>query len=156
MFGGLIAYTAEPPKTRSPPGSPLAPAECWYWEELSNGDLDCRRNRDRALPRAVDSVLRRIHPSRKGARTHLVHVVEAAGSSRHWPGCWWRSTDSTRRRRCSRSSLLTPPHRAQTARRGPRALGDASPCGETGISQRPSQVRRIAPLLHRVDARRRG
>ena len=33
--------------------------------------------------------------SREGARTYLVHRVEAAGSLRHWPGRWWIPTDST-------------------------------------------------------------
>ena len=44
--------------------------------------------------------------SGQGARTHLVHMVEAPGSFRHWPGHRWGPTDSTRRRRCARGSLL--------------------------------------------------
>ena len=75
-------------------------------EELSNGDLDCRGYRARALHRAVGPVLLHEHPSLESARTHLVHVVEAAGSLRHWPGRWWNPTDSTGRRRCAGRSLL--------------------------------------------------
>ncbi len=50
-------------------------------------------------------VLHLLHPSGEGARTHLVHMVEAAGSLRHRPGRW-SPTDSTRRRRCAGGSLL--------------------------------------------------
>jgi hypothetical protein len=52
----------------------------------------------------MGSVLHR-EPSGEGARPHLVHMVEAAGSPRHWPGRWV-PTDSTRRRRRARGSSL--------------------------------------------------
>src|SRR5688572_6745565 len=58
----------------------------WDGEELSYGHLDWPHNRALALDGAVDSVLHHVHPSREGARTHLVHMVEAAGSPRHWVG----------------------------------------------------------------------
>src|SRR4029450_9684745 len=81
-------------------------------EELSNGYLDWRHHRTRALHCAVDSVLHRVHPSREGTRAHLVHMVEAEGSLRHWPRHWWNPTDSTGRGRGAWSSLLIacPPY----------------------------------------------
>ena len=47
-----------------------------------------------------------VHPSWESTWTHLVHMVEAAGSLRHWAGHWWGPTDSTRRRRCAEGSFL--------------------------------------------------
>src|SRR5688572_30812193 len=75
-------------------------------EELSNGDYDRRCARTRALDRAVGAVLHLVHPARQGAGTYLVHMVEAARSLGHRAGHWWVETDSTRRRRCARGSLL--------------------------------------------------
>lgn len=72
---------------------------------LSHGHLDCCRARARPLPRAVGSVLHLLHPSREGPRPHVVHVVEAARSPRHWPRRWV-PTDSAGRRRRSWLSLL--------------------------------------------------
>ncbi len=69
-----------------------------------------------------------VHPSRKGARTHLVHMVEAAGSPRYWPGHWWVPTDSTGGGRCAGGSLLN--------------WGDATRDDEAGISQQPGQADR--------------
>jgi len=66
----------------------------------------------------LGSVLHLVHPSRQGARTHLVHVVEAARSLRYRFRHWWDPTDSSWRRRCERGSLLgVHPARAACVRR---------------------------------------
>src|SRR5258705_9199132 len=75
-------------------------------KELSHGDLDCHRARCCALDRAVGSLLHLVHPSRQSARTYLVHVVEAPGPFRHWPGRWRVPADSPRHRRRAGGSLL--------------------------------------------------
>jgi hypothetical protein len=85
-------------------GSQLASEEWLAPEELSHGYLDCLRDCARALHRAMGSVLHH-EPSGEGARPHLVHMVEAARSPRHWTGRWV-PTDSTRRRRRARGSSL--------------------------------------------------
>src|SRR5688572_29992327 len=103
---GSIAYTVEPPEDELAPRIAPCTRISWHGKELSDGHLDCRRNRGSADDRAVGSVLHLVRPSRKGAWSHLVHVVEAAGSPRHWPGRWWIPTDSTRQRRCAWGSLL--------------------------------------------------
>src|SRR5687768_11586387 len=94
-----------PPKTSSPSDRGLQ-LQMLATEELSNGFLDCHHACGCADDRAVDSVLHLVHPSREGARTYLVHVVEAAGASRHWRGHGRSATDSTGRRRCARGALL--------------------------------------------------
>ena len=53
---------------------------------VSNGHLDCCGARAGALRCAVGAVLRLVHPPGEGPRTHMVHVVEAAGPLRHRPG----------------------------------------------------------------------
>jgi len=58
-----------------------------------------------ALHRTLGSVLHRVHTSRKGARAHLVHLVEAAWPLRHWAG-HRIPRNSTRRGRWAWGPLL--------------------------------------------------
>ena len=95
-------------------------------------------------------VLYLVHPSRQGARTYLVHMVEAAGSFRHWPGHWGSPTDSTGRRRCTRSSQLADVSVCRNALAAPVLLAESA----TGRGQRAPT--RTAPSLSRADARQRG
>src|SRR6266850_6263042 len=117
VLRGLIAYTAAAAQEelaarllRSASGAkapgPQVAFEIRKRKELSHGDLDCHRARCCAVDRAVGSLLHLVHPSRESARTHLVHVVEAPGPLRHWPGRWRVPADPTRHGRCAGGSLL--------------------------------------------------
>ena len=88
-------------------------------EELSNGDLDCRRARDRARDGALASVRYLLHSLGEGARTHLVHLVEAAGPLGHRQGHWWTATHSAWRRRCEGGTLLSERYFCGTYHRRP-------------------------------------
>src|SRR5215213_526381 len=88
-------------------------------EELSNGNLDCVGARHRALYRAVGSILHHRTASREGARTHVVHTVEAARPFRHRLGRRV-SPDSSGRGRRPRGALLI---RRASARRSHRPFG---------------------------------
>src|SRR5688572_33012599 len=77
-------------------GPRLATKPHGHREELSNGNHDSLNHRARAHDRVVGSVLSLVYPSRKSPRTHLVHMVEAAGALRHRARRGRGPSDSTR------------------------------------------------------------
>src|SRR5262245_40337861 len=81
---------------------------CRTREDLSYGYLDCCHDCDRVVRCALGSVFHRVHPSREGAWTHVVHVVETKGALRYRAG-YRISANSTWRRRCAWCSLLIAP-----------------------------------------------
>src|SRR4029434_7516943 len=111
----LLAYTVATVQDEVTPRT----ASCSEIRQGAEHGFDCHRGRGCADGRAVDSVLLLVRSSREGTRTHLVHVVEAAGSLRHWPGHWWSPTNSTRHRRCARGALLARTLRAAVSAETP-------------------------------------
>ena len=83
----------------------------------------------------LDSVLHLVHPSRESARTHLVHMVEAPRSLRHWSGHRWGS-DRLDPAQTMREGLITDRER-QVCRTEAAADGQSDDSPSCSPANRP-------------------